>query len=101
MVNYNRLKKENAKINEKSLVEIYGWQSDLNKIAIDADRTAKIAKYSSAIIEDIDAQFEKATKLNKTDITFLRGLTIKQQLKIQKGIMLNIQIEYTDYIIHQ
>ena len=63
MVNYNRLKKENAKINEKSLVEIYGWQSDLNKIAIDADRTAKIAKYSSAIIEDIDAQFEKATKL--------------------------------------
>lgn len=71
MVNYNRLKKENAKINEKSLVEIYGWQLDLNKIAIDADRTAKIAKYSSAIIEDIDAQFEKATKLNKTDITFL------------------------------
>ena len=50
MVNYSRLKKENAKINEKSLAEIYGWQSDLNKIAIDADRTAKIAKYSSTII---------------------------------------------------
>ena len=49
MVNYNRLKKENAKINEKSLVEIYGWQLDLNKIAIDADRTAKIAKYSSLL----------------------------------------------------
>mgnify|MGYP001161740442 FL=1 len=81
MVNYNRLKKENAKINEKSLVEIYGWQLDLNKIAIDADRTAKIAKYSSAIIEDIDAQFEKATKLNKTDITFLLFATALQCIR--------------------
>ncbi|MDO5424494.1 MAG: hypothetical protein Q4F41_12285 [Eubacteriales bacterium] len=71
MVSYNRLRRENEKINERNLAEIYGWQSDLDSIAISADRTAKIARYSESIIEDIDSQFEKATKLNKTDITFL------------------------------
>lgn len=81
MVNYNRLKKENSKINEKSLAEIYGWQLDLNKIAIDADRTAEIAKYSSTIIENIDSQFEKATKLNKIDITFLFLATALQCIR--------------------
>lgn len=78
MVNYNRLKKDNSKIKEKSLEEIYGWQSDLNKIAIDAERTAKIAKYSTTIIEDIDSRFEKAVKLNKTDVSFLFFATALQ-----------------------
>ena len=81
MVNYNRLKKDNEKVNEENLKEIYCWQSELNKIAIDADRTAKIAKYSSVIIEDIDSKFEKATKLNKTDITFLFFATALQCIR--------------------
>ena len=50
---------------------MYSWQFDLDKISIEANRIAQIAKYSSTIIEDIDSQFEKATKLNKTDVTFL------------------------------
>lgn len=81
MVNYNRLKKDNTKITRKSLAEIYGWQLELNKIAIDLDRTAKIAKYSSVIIEDIDSQFEKVTKLNKTDVTFLFFATALQCIR--------------------
>lgn len=81
MVNYNRLKKDNAKIEGKSLAEIYGWQLDLNKIAIDADRTARIAKYSPTIIENIDSQFEKATKFNKIDIMFLLFATALQCIR--------------------
>lgn len=81
MVNYNRLKKENARLHEKSLADIYGWQLDLNRIAIDADRTAEIAKYSAEIIEGIDSQFERATKLNKTDITFLLLATALQCIR--------------------
>lgn len=81
MVNYNRLRKENQTINSKNLAEIYGWQIDLNNIAIDAERTAQIAKYSETIIENIDKQFEKATKLNKTDITFLLFATALQCIR--------------------
>lgn len=53
MVNYNRLKKENEKLNEKTLSEMYEWQSELDKIAADANRTSEIAKYSSMIIDDL------------------------------------------------
>ena len=81
MVNYNRLKKENKKINEVSLAELYGWQYDLNRIAVDADRTAELAKYSDTLIEHIDLQFEKATKLNKTDVKFLLFATALQCIR--------------------
>ena len=81
MVNYNRLKKENKKIDEANLAEIYGWQYDLNRIAIDADRTAEIAKYSDTLIDRIDLQFEKATKLNKTDVKFLLFATALQCIR--------------------
>lgn len=81
VVNYNRLKKENTRINKKTLGEVYGWQLDLNKVAIDAERTAEIAKFSATIIQNIDAQFEKATKLNKSDITFLLFATALQCIR--------------------
>lgn len=81
MVNYNRLRKENQIYNDNNLAEIYGWQLDLNNIAIDAERTAQIAKYSESIIENIDLQFEKATKLNKTDISFLLFATALQCIR--------------------
>lgn len=81
MVNYNRLKKENKKINEVSLAELYGWQYDLNRIAVDSDRTAELAKYSDTLIEHIDLQFEKATKLNKTDVKFLLFATALQCIR--------------------
>lgn len=81
MVNYNRLKKENEKLNEKNLSEMYEWQSELDKIAADANRTSEIAKYSPMIIDDLDDQFEKATCLNKTDITFLFFATALQCIR--------------------
>ena len=81
MVNYNRLKKENEKLNEKTLSEMYEWQSELDKIAADANRTSEIAKYSSMIIDDLDDQFERATGLNKTDVTFLFFATALQCIR--------------------
>ena len=57
MVNYNRLKKENEKLNEKTLSEMYEWQSELDKIAADANRTSEIAKYSSMIIDDLEKKY--------------------------------------------
>ena len=71
MINHTRLKMENNKISEKNIEEIYEWQTDMNRLAVNADRAAQIAKYSATIIENIDCQFEKATELNKTDIKFL------------------------------
>lgn len=81
MVNYNRLKKENEKLNEKTLSEMYEWQSELDKIAADAHRTSEIAKYSSILIDDLDDQFERATGLNKTDVTFLFFATALQCIR--------------------
>lgn len=81
MVNYNRLKKENEKLNEKTLSEMYEWQSVLDKIAADAHRTSEIAKYSSILIDDLDDQFERATGLNKTDVTFLFFATALQCIR--------------------
>lgn len=81
MVNYNRLRKDNDKNCDKILHEIYGCQYDLENIAISAEGTAMIARNSDLIIGEIDCQFEKATKLNSTDITFLLMATALQCLR--------------------
>ena len=78
MVNYNRLRKDNKKCCDKNLDAIYGLQYDMNNIAISAECTAAIARNADSIIEEIDGQFEKATKLNSTDITFLLLATALQ-----------------------
>lgn len=78
MINYDRILRENRRIGETTLAEIYGWQYDLNRIAIDAQHTALYAKYSDTLIDRIDATFESATKLNKLDISFLLLATALQ-----------------------
>ncbi len=81
MINYNRLSKENKNICEKNLSEMYEWQYDLKKIKTEVERTAQIAKYSATIIDEIDYQFERATKLNSTDVTFLFFATALQCIR--------------------
>lgn len=81
MTNYHRLAKENKDISNKNLNEMYELQYYLNNIALDAERTAQIAKYSNGIIDDIDNQFERATKLNSRDVSFLFFATALQCIR--------------------
>lgn len=81
MANWNRLKQKNNEITQKTLAEIYGWKYDLNKIAIDAKRVSEVAKYSDIMIDNLDEQFEKATKLKGIDVTFLLVATALQCIR--------------------
>jgi hypothetical protein len=44
---------------------------NIRTIAKDAERVSLVAKNANIIIQDIDRQFEQATKLTKIDIAFL------------------------------
>lgn len=81
MVNYNRLKKENARLSEKNISELNHVQRDLSQLAIDMDCTAEYAKHADALIDQIDTKFEKATQLNSTDVTFLFFATALQCIR--------------------
>ena len=67
MRNYNELKN---KLNISS-DELKKDLNKLNNIANESARVSNIAKNSEIIIEDIENQFCKATKLNKLDIKIL------------------------------
>jgi hypothetical protein len=74
MRNYNKLK-------EKFHNDVDGVKdelSNLNKIADEAKRVSEVARDAHIIIQDIDRQFEQATKLNKIDISFLFFATALQ-----------------------
>lgn len=71
MTNWMRLKKENEKITECIINEADEWQYEMQKTAEEAKRVAEIAKYSDILIDEIDKNFEKATKLKGIDIRFL------------------------------
>ncbi len=71
MLNYNRLRESNEKIAISILNQIDEAQDQLDKILVRTQKTAEVAKYSDRIIEQIDADFKKATKLNGVDIAFL------------------------------
>lgn len=81
MVNYDRLKKENARLSEKNISELNHVQRDLSQLAIDMDCTAEYAKHADVLIDQIDAKFEKATQLNSTDVTFLFFATALQCIR--------------------
>jgi soluble cytochrome b562 len=67
MINSRELK---VKLNSTETV-IKDNIGNMRVIAKDAKRVSTIAKDAHIIITDIDKQFESATNLNKTDITFL------------------------------
>lgn len=47
------------------------YRNDIQSVVDECKRTAFVANHVSEIITDIDKEFEKATKLTKTDIAFL------------------------------
>lgn len=53
------------------MLEIKNETEKLNILSQESDRVSQVAKNVNIIITDLDKQFESATKLNKTDITFL------------------------------
>lgn len=79
--NWNRLKQDNNKLTNKTVAEIYGWQNDLDQIAVEMNRVSEVAKYSNILIENMDVQFEKATKLKGVDIKFLLVATALQCIR--------------------
>lgn len=64
MNRFDRMRAEhNAAVND--------YKQSLTKIANEAGRVADVAHNAEEIINDIEKQFEKVTKLTKTDVAFL------------------------------
>ena len=74
MRNYNKLKEKLQNDVDEAKKDI----SNLNKIAAEAKRVSEVARDVHIIINDLDRQFEKATKLNSVDIAFLFFATALQ-----------------------
>lgn len=55
--------------------------ADMNDVAKESERVKKIASNINDYIDDIDAQFEKATSLNTLDVSFLLFATMLQTLR--------------------
>lgn len=78
MSKYDKLKQRNAihRDLEKPKLELAVRASV--EMAQDARKTAEVYRNAGAILDDIDARFEEATGLNKTDIAFLMLATSLQ-----------------------
>ena len=74
MGKYDNLKKQLSTSTEKITV----GTSKLAAVNTEMRRVASVAHNAQAIIDDIDEQFAKSTRLNKTDITFLFVATALQ-----------------------
>ena len=74
MSKYDSLRKKM----DTSTAKIKAGTTKLNAVNTEMRRVAEVAHNAETIIDDIDAQFAQATKLNKTDITFLFVATALQ-----------------------
>ena len=74
MSKYDSLRKKM----DTSTAKIKAGTTKLNAVNTEMRRVAEVAHNAETIIDDIDAQFARATKLNKTDITFLFVATALQ-----------------------
>lgn len=71
MTNWNRLKQKNDELKKNFRSEVYACQDELSDISISAKNTARMAEYAPELINNIDARFKEATKLNDKDIKLL------------------------------
>lgn len=74
MNKYDSLRKKMDSSTEK----IKSGTNKLTAVNTEMRRVAEVAHNAEAIIDDIDAQFSRATKLNRTDIAFLFVATALQ-----------------------
>lgn len=81
MTNWNRLREENNESSNEIISGSEKIQSQLEKISLETERTAAMAQNVTVILDDLDRQFEKATKLNGTDVKFLLFATALQCIR--------------------
>lgn len=74
MRKFDNLRKEK----DKTIANIKNETVNISNLSVEATRVAEVSKNVSIIIEDLDRQFEQATKLNGVDITFLFFATALQ-----------------------
>lgn len=74
MNKYDSLRKQM----DTATTKIRSGTNKLTAVNTEMRRVAEVAHNAESIIDDIDAQFAKATKLNKTDIAFLFVATALQ-----------------------
>lgn len=81
MTNWDRLRNENNKNSQRIISDAADVQNNLNRISLETERASLFAQNAAIIIDDIDRKFEKATKLQGIDITFLLFATALQCIR--------------------
>lgn len=71
MGKYDKLKKQNIRQSEVESKQYDYAKQGLEEMLIDAERTLDVYAHTDEYIDRIDSDFEKATGLNKTDISVL------------------------------
>lgn len=78
MSKYDKLRKSNATQSQLEQERFEMARKGLEELALDAGRTAEVYRNAEKYLDEIDAQFELATGLNKTDVAFLLLATALQ-----------------------
>ena len=78
MSKYDKLKKQNQEQARSDTLRFDKARMGLDELALDASRTAEIYQNADKYLDNIDAEFERATGLSKTDISFLLLATALQ-----------------------
>lgn len=81
MTDWNNLKKQNNELMETVSNELYCVQYDLDMVANESKRLSQISHYSSQLIDKMNDDFAKATKLTGVDVTFLLVATALQCIR--------------------
>lgn len=81
MTNWDKLRNESNKNSQRIINDAVDMQNGLNRVILETEIASVIAKNTAIIIDDIDRQFEKVTKLDDTDITFLFFATALQCIR--------------------
>ena len=78
MSKYDKLKQTNIVQTQSEKERFDAAQKGLDELACDAERTAELYRNAGKYLDEIDARFEQATGLNKTDVAFLLLATALQ-----------------------
>lgn len=78
MSKYDKLKNQNQEQARSDTLRFDKARMGLDELALDASRTAEIYQNADKYLDNIDAEFERATGLSKTDISFLLLATALQ-----------------------
>lgn len=78
MGKYDKLKKQNARQSELENAQYSSVKQGLYEMIADAEHTVDVYSHADEYLDRIDTDFEKATGLNKTDISVLMVATALQ-----------------------